>query len=59
MLAYGQVIDASNEYCSIRENTSHECLKYFCENDQGSFLTQILQAIDMNRFGKTNENECK
>jgi hypothetical protein len=29
MFAYGQVIDACNEYCKIRENTTFKCLRHF------------------------------
>jgi hypothetical protein len=29
VFAYGQAIDACNEYCKVRESTTFECLQHF------------------------------
>jgi len=59
MLTYNQVVDACDEYCRIGQKHFTWMSQVLCENDQGSFWTQILEAIEMNRFGETNESECK
>jgi hypothetical protein len=41
MLAYGQTIDACDEYCRIGENTSFECLWHFVKVI-GEVFKQIL-----------------
>jgi hypothetical protein len=41
MLAYGQAIDACNEYCRIGKNTTFECLWHFVRVI-GEVFKQIL-----------------
>jgi hypothetical protein len=51
MFAYGQVVDAYDEYFIIDKNTSFKCLK--------RFLAQILKVTNMCKFGKIIENDYK
>lgn len=44
MFAYGQVVNAYDEYFIINKNTSLKCFKFF--------LTQIDQVTNMCKFGK-------
>ncbi len=52
MLTYGQVANAGDEYCKIRENTSHECLKCLLKTIKGVFELEFLKQLTQGDFDK-------
>ncbi len=42
MFAYGQAINACNEYCKVRKSTTFECLRHFVKKIREVFELEFL-----------------
>ncbi len=57
MFAYGQAIDACNEYCRIGENTTFKCLWHFVRVIKEVFEPKFLKKptqVDLEKQSRVN-----